>query len=454
MRPTASVLAVLSATWACTAPAQDDTASTASDFTETASESEVGSDGDGATDDATTTGTSTDSGPDDSTDTGDLGCLNAGDCRVGEACFWSRCVPIDEVPACTPPTLSALSLPSANGRVVALDLFDLDQDGAQEIIAWIDEVGIGVLDDQQWTKSEYLVDAGPAPTIAAIDVDEDALVDVLLSHGHFNDDQVEVALGDGAANFAVQSQFEGGIEMRRAELAPGRPYVFASRYVGQGVHDGAYFRFETPEPWVDGLSQMGTRALPFALDAEHEGVSFSTSCGGSAFRVDVDEPVHEVDMTEIEVEGLVAGGSCHWMAADLDGDARGDLVAALRLSYDPDQQYTLLNVFANQTEADSGPPILLTTQQARILHEQLVGIGADLDGDGDDEILLARAGLEGGGTLVWSEGDQPLDCAASIAEVPREVMGARAGDLDGDGDDEVALFMQNGALRVLDAGPP
>src|SRR5262245_53405885 len=56
-------------------------------------------------------------------------CEVIGHCELLEACVDALCVDVLEVPSCDPPALESIPVPSPGGRVIALDRFDLDQNG-------------------------------------------------------------------------------------------------------------------------------------------------------------------------------------------------------------------------------------------------------------------------------------------------------------------------------------
>jgi hypothetical protein len=384
------------------------------------------------------------------TDTGDeSGCEVALDCEPGQTCVAGECTTIPEIPGCEePPALAPLSLPSTNGSTGSIDVYDLDHDGDDELIAWIEESGIGVLDEGQWTISEFPEPIG-STSITALDVDGDALIDVMLSE---LGSPPQVGLGDGTGSFTFGQTITGVWWSRGIELAADQRWVFGMRYGMQGLDLPAYVRLDGIEPELVFLGlepAAGWDFVPLRLDAEHEGVAYFDGCAAWPTRVNVDEPEHAIETAELVIEPH-ASGFCSWINADLDGDAREELVAFESFSSGAPPYDTVIGVLANQTPAGSGPPSFGAPQLAMIPNPHPRAVAGDLDGDGDDEILFTRAGSDNGeAMLVWASDEQLAGCMAEVPGIPDVVNGLRAGDLDGDGDDELAMFTNDGELHLF-----
>jgi hypothetical protein len=445
-----SVLPVV-ALVACTAPGPA-----------TDADSDTGSESESDTDSETDTGSESDPEGESETDDGtlpdpdmppDSGPCNLEDCPFGTACVEDECVEIDVPSACTAPLMVAMPQPSANGRIVALDLVDLQQDGDVEIVAWIDELGVGVLDDLQWTTSEFLPAAHTdEPSIAAIHVDADDLLDVLLNDGG---NPVHLGLGDGIGNFAISTEFAGVSLLRGITFAPDDRRAFGLRPHIQSIPTAAYLRFDAVEPPTTVELPYSAKALVAAqLDgAAPDDVLFSYRCEAHAARLYADGEIDTLHLMldHQELDSSQSVGQCRWATADFDGDGRDELIARELLHYGWDlPQAMLLTVLPNATMVDAGVPSFGTSQHAWIPNVHVATTAGDFDGDGDDELLLARGGLDGGGTLVWGSEGQLTGCMAELPSLPSEILEIRTGDIDGDGDDEAVLFRDNGELRVLD----
>jgi hypothetical protein len=424
--------------------------------TDSDSDSDTGSDSDSDSDTETDTDADADTGDGEMPEPDmpqELGPCALEDCPFGTACVEDECVEIEEPSACAAPLVVALPQPSANGRVVALDLVDLQQDGDVEIVAWIDEVGVGVLDDLQWTKSEYL----PAvvvsePSIAAIHADQDNLLDVLLNDGG---NPVQLGLGDGTGSFAISTTFAGISLLRGITLAPDDRRAFGVLPQIQSADKAAYIRFdEDGQPTTVELTADAEAVISAQLDGTApQDVVFNDRCEAYATRLDADGEMYSrqllLDYQPLNSHQSV--GHCHWASADFDGDGRDELIARELLHYGWDvPQAMLLTVLPNTTAIEPGLPDFSTPQRVRIPNPQAFAVGGDFDGDGDDELLLASGGLDGGGTLVWASDGELTGCMAELPSLPGATQVFRTGDIDGDGDDELVLFRENGELRVLD----
>lgn len=374
------------------------------------------------------------------------------DCPFGTACVDDQCVELEVPATCAAPLVVAQPQPSANGRVVALDLVDLQQDGDVEIVAWIDEVGVGVLDELQWTKSEYLPPVHAEPSLVAIHADGDDLLDVLLNDGG---NPVYAGLGDGTGSFAISTEFAGISHLLGLAFTPDERRAFGIRPHAQSDDMAAYLRFdELGQPTVVELT-FATEALVSAqLDGTaSEDVVFSDRCQALASRIDGDGELHSraVLLDFQPLDSYQSVGHCEWASADFDGDGRDELIASELLHYGWDlPQAMLLTVLPNTSQLDEGLPSFDPPQYVRIPDVKGSTVRGDFDGDGDDELLLTNAGVDGGGSLVFASDDQLTGCMAELPELPSEIRGFRTGDIDGDGDDELVLFRDNGELRVLD----
>lgn len=433
-----------------------------------ATDSNLDDSSDGDTEGDGNTGSETDPDPDDEDDGQDEGpftegvdpdmpeepeICNLGDCGVGTACVDEACVGIPEPSTCAGPFVVALPQPSANGRVVAIDLVDLQQDGDVEVVAWIDEVGIGVLDDGQWTKTEYLEPTQSKPSIVAIHADADALHDVLLNDGG---NPVRIGFGDGTGSFAMAYEFPGIESMRGLIFGPDDRRAFGVRPLAFRDDQAAYLRFaDVQQPAVIELGAIA-RALSVAeLDgAAPQDVVYNDRCEALAARVYANGGIDArlVELSPQQFEDHKAPGQCAWASADFDGDGRGELIAREMLHYGWDfPQGTLLTVLANTTGVEDGLPSFAAPTRVRLPESHNLMEAGDIDGDGDQELVLTRSGVADGGMLVSGGEDQELiGCMASMPELPNETAAMRMGDVDGDGDDELVLFRLNGALRVLD----
>jgi hypothetical protein len=425
------------------------------------SEGESGSDSEGESDDESDSGSELDPDTEDESDS-DEGMMpepdlppeptfcNLEDCPVGSACVDDECVEIEQPSSCAAPVLVALPQPSPNGRVVALELVDLQADGDVEIITWIDDVGVGVLDELQWTTSEYLWDTD-FPTIAAIHADDDDLLDVVFNGGN---NKVRIGFGDGAGSFSISQEYFGISMLRSIAFTPDERRAFGVEPEVPDDH-AAYLSFDAyGHPTVVEFPAPIAELFPAQLDGvASEDVVYTDRCEAYAARIDADGDLHaqQVLLDYQPLDPYQSLGHCRWASADFDGDGRDELIARELLHYGWDfPQSMLLTVLPNISEADVGVPSFDTPRHTKIPEVHGATIAGDFDGDGDDELLLTLGGVDGGGTLVWASDEQLIGCMADLPSLPSEIHDFRTGDIDGDGDDELVMFRENGELRVLD----
>ena len=130
------------------------------------------------------------------------------------------------------------------------------------------------------------------------------------------------------------------------------------------------------------------------------------------------------------VSGLGPVSTVH--GADLDGDGDSDVLFGTGGS--DDQIGWHENVGDDGRSFATSPRILDTAADKPESVE-----AADLDGDGDLDVLSALEGLDTGSKVVWYEnaGDRSFSGARLISDELRGPTDAHAADLDGDGDLDV-----------------
>jgi hypothetical protein len=441
------VIALLSA--ACAQPS-DEAAETA----ETGSTAEATSEGTETSDEGT--GTDGDGDGDGDGDNEPYECGESRDCEVGQACINYECTPVEEVAECPAPMFTDIGLPSQNGLIVAFDLVDLDQDGADELIAWNKNLGIMLLSDGEWLVSPYptLPDYA-ASSLSAVLVDGDEHYDIVLS-GHYNE-HFAVGLGDGAGQFQFQPNLENALTefgfLQRIVLEPDRVHAIGIDY-SSGTGKTRLLRF-TPE-LVPELVEVTTPNLGYEfMLAEFDGTIGDElliphdiyTCRVWSMRHVVGD---QFDSVEHHFYGQEQNAHCRWVTADLDGNGHEELVAAERLkSYKLNEEQLLLSVHGNKTAAHSDAgfyPRKLARVPERF-YDPSRWLVLDSDGDNRDEMLLMRDS-DAGALLMWSDEGQHLGCRAVVDVTDVGMM--RAGDLDGDGDDELFILQSNGLMIVRD----
>jgi hypothetical protein len=380
---------------------------------------------------------STESGgedPEPDLDPGPSACEEYDDCPDGSACIDGVCSIVEPLPECPGPTLVPIDLPSQNGHMVAIELADLDQDGDDELLAWNQELGIALLSGDQWLISPYPTPGNETPSLAAMPLDDQPPLDFVLNGPG---GLVDLGLADGTGQFQFNGTVLGLELLRPATLEPDRVRAFGRQTLFPFTV--AFLRFDALEPTTVELPVAGYDFALAELDAgSGDELIVYSRCTGWALRHIGNDMF---DFTEIEIPWQSKPGHCEWLAADLDGDGRDELIVK-----EPSfgAQATLLSMFANQTES------FAARELAQLPSSAYASTPLDLDGNGRDEILYLNY-VDAGGTLVWADGDALIDCRASVVDVPQEIIDVRAGDLDGDGDDEIVALRDNGALYVRDA---
>jgi hypothetical protein len=444
--PALAVIAVLACEARNVGTDTDDQTGSGSE-TKTDSETGLASDSDSGSETESETETETETDSDTEGPPPDLPpepCEGNHECQFGQACIEGVCADVGEPAECAGPVAITLPQPSANGHVVAIDLVDFQQDGNVEILAWIDGVGIGVLDNGDWTMSEYLPEAQSAGTsIVAIHVDDDELLDVLVQ----DLGSVSSGLGDGVGGFAAFSMGLPVLSLLRGiEVAPDDRRAFG--IVNQAAFHLSFDDIDQPtlvDVWTPArgftpaqLDTDGSEDIVVRDYGDHQ-------CRAHAMRL---HPTDPPEMAEIILD--LQNQMCWWLSADLDGDDRDELIAYERPSI---SSRILMSALANTTEPGVGPPSFAEPKLAEIPDQGptdwVDATAGDFDGDGADELLFLRRG-DTDATLVWASDEQLLGCMAQIPGFVDFVKDIRTGDLDGDGDDEVAMFRPNGELRVLD----
>lgn len=149
----------------------------------------------------------------------------------------------------------------------------------------------------------------------------------------------------------------------------------------------------------------------------------------------------------------------HVIRGDIDGNGAEELVA-VDSGTDPSDSKTEFpgSVLTVTVHGPDGPvgatyPLDGTSKPTPVFSGPVML--ADIDGDGRDDLVIARPDYgTGKGLHVWvaqSRGDRfaPFEEAFVGAKTAKEVVAA---DIDGDGDDDLVLTDDDGAMAVLDAG--
>ena len=318
----------------------------------------------------------------------------------------------------------------ANGaqQVIAADL---DGDGDQDVLSR------SVLDDRvRWfenadglggTGHPQVITKGADGSIATADLDGDGDRDVLAGGG--------VHLGwfentDGLGKFGTHQPIAPG----KAEL------VFAADLDGDGDQDalsGTWLEMAWHEN-NDGLAAFGPpqaitniawgAASGFAADLDGDGDQDVLSASDEDHKIAWYENTDgEGTFGPQQVITDQALGARAVVAADLDGDGDQDILSA---AYDKDEIAWFRNVDGTGNFA---------LQQTGHLQEPGSVFAADLDGDGDQDILAASTSSVTH-KVVWYENGDGLGTFGTQQFITTDILVARsifAADLDGDGDQDV-----------------
>ncbi len=422
--------------------------------------STTGEDSETTGEDSETTGEDPDTTGDGDPEPGPCG--DSRDCWAGHACIDQQCTPVEQVPECPAPMFTNLGLPSQNGLIVAIDIVDLDQDGADDVIAWNHALGIMVLSDGEWLVSPYpQLPEYQWPSLTTVLVDEDEHFDVVLN-GDLINDHFAVGLGDGAGQFQFQPDLENALtgfrHLQRIVLEPDRVHAVG---VGHYAESERAMVLRFSPGLVPETIDVPVEGSDFML-AEFDGTigdellirSYMDEC--VAFTVRYVVGTEAFDSVEREVRPQYSIESCSWLAADLDGNGRDELVVAEELPFKPTAgvpEEILLSVYGNKTTPQSDASfypreLARVPEQNYSYYPATPWLVLDLDGDNRDELLLKRL-FDPGALLIWATDGQHLGCRVSL-DFPTWPDTMRAGDLDGDGDDELLVLQANGLLVVRD----
>ncbi len=321
---------------------------------------------------------------------------------------------------------------------------DVDGDGDVDVLGsrgvgitwWENDDGSGT----QWTA--HTVDNGGAESLYAADVDGDGDMDI-LGAVPWDDEIVWWENVDGVGTLWVEHPLDGDFENAGS--------VHAADVDGDGDTDilGESTSGEYPIIWmenVDGVGSEWTRH-PVYTDFNHAASVYATDIDGDS-DTDVLAAVYYPDSirwweniqgdgtewTEHIVDDVfgLAGFTAECVyAADVNGDGYMDVI---NVAYYTDQVAWWENIQGDGTEwtehiVDS------YFDQAYSVH------AADLDGDGDTDILGARHGFRGG--FRWWENTNAVGTSWT-EHIVQEISCAEGGghsvyaaDVDGDGDPDV-----------------
>ncbi|MCX7045660.1 MAG: FG-GAP-like repeat-containing protein [Candidatus Sumerlaeota bacterium] len=260
------------------------------------------------------------------------------------------------------------------------DVADLDGDGRLDIIAihsygelsWWRNEGIGA-----WSLMPQIVFFPSSAAVIAADMNSDGITDLAVYDSGANTDSV----------YWLQNLDGTGTNWTSHPIAAAPAYLQA---VGDFNHDGA----------MDAVVSSGSYLLYLYLNSDKNGTSW----------------------TEITASGL-PDLLMNIAVGDIDGDGSLDIVATT-------QNSVFQNIFWLDNSAGDGTIWTLHSAPGVSMYPKSV-TAADLDGDGDLDILV----VDGGGNIVWDENTNG-DGSAWIQHGLGSggVQWAGAADMDKDGD--------------------
>ena len=304
------------------------------------------------------------------------------------------------------PAWTAADIATSADGALSVDVADMDGDGDLDIvsgsyeddtIAWYENNGAA---NPSWTAADIATSADGAHSVVAADMDGDGDLDIVS--GSFYDDTIAWYENDGAAN---PSWTAANI----ATSADGVEAVYVADMDGDGDLDiVSASSYDDTIAWYENDG---------AADPSWTAADIATSADGA-------ESVY---------------------VADMDGDGDLDIVSASYIDH-------TIAWYENDGAADpswTAADIATSADTARGVYV------ADMDGDGDLDIVSASAGDD---TIAWYENDGAADpswTAADIATSADSAQSVYVADMDGDGDldivsaswddDTIAWYENDGA---------
>jgi len=327
---------------------------------------------------------------------------------------------------------------------------DLDGDGDLDVlsaswnddkIAWYANDGKGQFGPQQVITAPA---ASGASCVYAADLDADGDLDVLSASS--GDNKIAWYANDGKAHFGPQQVITTAAG--RAES------VYAADLDGDGdldvlsasSRDGKIAWYANDGKGQFGLQQVITTEADgaehvYAADLDGDGdldVLSASRWGGKIAWYANDGKGHFGPQQVVTAAAICAQSACY--AADLDGDGDLDVLSALSVYEGCDEGPTFLvdakiAWYANDGTGQFGPQQVITTAAP----EDRRVYAADLDGDGDQDVLSAPSSFAGDDRIAWyaNDGTGQFGPQQVISTWDRGPKCVYAADLDADGDLDV-----------------
>jgi hypothetical protein len=317
---------------------------------------------------------------------------------------------------------------------------DLDGDGDLDVlsasyeddkIAWYANDGTGRFGRQQVITTE----ADRANCVYAADLDGDGDLDVLSASA--TDNKIAWYANDGSGQFGPQQVI--------TTEADGATCVYAADLDGDGDLDvlSASAADDTIAWYAnDGTGQFGPQQVittkadgarsVYAADLDGDGDLdvLSASEGDSTIAWYANDGTGHFGPQQV-ITTAANGANCVY-AADLDGDGDLDVLAT---SHSPSWSYSKITWYANDGLGHFSPQQVITTG----IYCAHCVYATDLDDDGDLDILSASNSHAGSGKIAWyaNDGAGHFGPEQAISTAALYAYSVYAADLDGDGDLDV-----------------
>jgi hypothetical protein len=346
-------------------------------------------------------------------------CTSAVDCAGGQYCAFGSCFGVGDLPECEAPVFTEGSLPSGTeGPILDLRFVDFDGDGRDSLVLL--RAGELLVVEEGLLSSTTV--ATSLDRITALALDEDGVPDLFLSSASAE----EAAFVFGSPDAQLVAVEELGFSKLRDAAAldwiEGGPEELAISSFG--AEDGAL--------WL--VAQLATMPIELPLEApagfetrlealDFDGDAVAELLVHNGCRFDLLAEVGDINAVDFASEGCSVT-----KVALLDGGL--DSVATLVPGNGVDAVRFLVNGTSNAHV--SGLP----GAHGRVFAVEIPGWSR--------QALLAS---DPDATLLWSSGGETPDCRAAVPALAATTL-ARSGDLDGDGDSELATVDAPGEARL------
>ncbi len=302
-------------------------------------------------------------------------------------------------------------------------------DAANSVLWWENTAG----DGSSWT--EHTIDAGLAGAtwVEVGDIDRDGRLDVVASG--YDDDDIALYLNQGGASswvsVSITGSFDGAWPLDLADMdRDGDLDVLGSASVGDDV---AWF-----ENTLGDGSSWTQHDIDLNYDFAREAVAIDLDLDGDLDVVATAGSADDVTFFE-NTDGVGTSWTEHTLAGNFNGavcvtvgdfDADGDLDVAAGANLADDLALWTNDAVHTSSDTDSGATVATGAGLPR------APTTADVDGDGDLDVLVAR---HSGDEFTWylNDGTGTSWTQETVGTMDGAYWG-RAADIDGDGDLDVA----------------